>query len=82
MKFLTLIKQFYIIYRQQRNRRTGSATERSGTRSLRKTAPLGRLEAHLHDDRCREGRTAVERDIGQGFLDMKDPQYPKNVETF
>ena len=51
-------------------------------RSLRKSSPLGRLEAHLHDDRCREGRTAVERDIREGFLDAQHPQYPKNVDTF
>ena len=43
-------------------------------RSLRKSSPLGRLEAHLHDDRCREGRTAVERDIGLSFLDVENQQ--------
>ena len=32
-------------------------------------APLGLLEAHLHDDRWREARTEGESDNGEGFLD-------------
>ena len=44
------------------------------------SAPLGRLEAHLHDDRWREARTEGESDEGEGFLDAHHLMYENILE--
>ena len=41
---------------------------------------MGRLEAHLHDDRWREARTEGESDEGEGFLDAHRLLYDSIVE--
>ena len=43
-------------------------------------APLGRLEAHLHDDRWWEARTEGESDKGEGFLDAHHLLYENILE--
>ena len=40
---------------------------------------MGRLEAHLHDDRWREARTGEELDKGGGFLDTRHLLYENGM---